>query len=109
MLRVCFDIRHRNTLTESLQDIHEIIDITNEYMKFSEVILTRQKVLNMYGNKEPWITSPFRKKISKVTLPFPPNSPEYQSKQRELNKEIDAKRVYKNNFDRPFHESNRKV
>ena len=107
MLQASFDITDWNVLTQDLSDINEIVDVTNAYIKFNEEMLTEKKVIKMYGNNKPWITSSLRKMITDKHSLFSQNSPDYKMKQIEIDAAIEsAKRKYKDKVERLFHESN---
>ena len=70
-------------------------------------MLTEKKVIKMYGNNKPWITSSLRKMITDKHSLFSQNSPDYKMKQIEIDAAIEsAKRKYKDKVERLFHESN---
>ena len=70
-------------------------------------MLIEKKVIKLYGNNKPWITSSLRKMIADKHSLFSQNSPDYRMKQKETDAAIEsAKRKYKDKVERLFHESN---
>ena len=87
MLQASFDITDWNAPTEDLSDIND--DVTNAYIKFNEEMLTEKKVIKMYGNNKPWITSSLKKMITDKQSLFCKNSSDYKMKQIEIDAAIE--------------------
>ena len=105
-LQASFDITDWNALTKDLSSIDEIVDVTNAYIKFNEEMLKEKKVIAVYGNNKPWITSSFRKMIIEKRSLYSRNSPNYMVKQIEIDAAIErAKHNYKGKVEKLFHES----
>ena len=70
-------------------------------------MLSEKKVIKVFGNDKPWITTSLRKKIVEKHSSFSQNAPNYNEKQKEVESAIhEAKNEYKKKIEKHFHGNN---
>ena len=107
MLNTCFDLTNWNVFTQNSENIEEITEIVNGYIKFNEERPLEKKVIKVFRINKPWITSNLRKKIMEKHSSFSQNSPNYSEKQKEVEYSIhEAKKVYNKKVEQHFYSNN---
>ena len=107
-LRACFDSTDWNVFLDSADSLNEAVEVITEYINFCVGNVIPEKIVKVYPNNKPWISSELRISLKEKRTAFRMGDAELGKEiQKKIKRQIrECKVIYKQRLEQKFSQNN---